>query len=123
MKKILIGILIVVFALTLNSCLLTLDAQGKFSNSTINNYITNINGNGNVLSFNRSIAPYSDLQIDGPFDIQVDTTLASDEIRLECDENLANYVETNVEDETLFIKAKDNIHFQNMTKLRVYVPK
>ncbi len=123
MKKVRSGIFFIMLTLTLNSCILALDAQGKFTNSTVNNYTTNINGNGNVLSFNRSITPYNDLQIDGPFDVQIDTTLDEDEIRLECDENLANYVETKVEDETLHIKAKDNIHFQNMTKLKVYVPK
>ncbi len=123
MKRIVLVLATVIFIFTLHSCVLALDAQGKFSNSTVNHYVTNIHGNGNVLSFNRNISPYADLKVDGPFDIQIDSSLPSDEIRLECDENLANYVETKVEGDTLHIKAKDNIHFQNMTKLKVYVPK
>ncbi len=121
MKKIILVITTIGFILSLHSCFLTLDANGIFSNSTINNYVTNINGN--VVTYNRTITPYTDFEIEGPFDIQIDSSLREDEIRLECNENLANYIKTNVSGETLSIKAKDNIHFQNMTKLKVFVPK
>ncbi len=123
MKKIAFRIISLSFVFILNSCILALDADGSYHNSTVNHYITNIHGNGNVLTFNRTITPYTDLKVDGPFDVQIDSLLRNDEVRLECDENLANYVETKVEEDTLYIKTKDNIHFKNMTKLKVYVPK
>ncbi len=123
MKKITFRIISLSFIFILNSCILALDADGRIHNSTVNNYTTNIHGNGNVLTFNRTITPYTELKVNGPFDVQIDSSLRDDEVRLECDENLANYVETKVEEDTLRIKTKDNIHFKNMTKLKVYVPK
>ena len=94
-KQIFLGILI---AITLNSCINTID------------------GNGNVAHEKRNVAAFSKIDISGRFEVILNQ---GKEASLEIDENLLEIIETKVNNNTLFISSTEPIG--NAKVLKLYI--
>ncbi|MFB6317477.1 head GIN domain-containing protein [Saccharicrinis sp. FJH54] len=80
----------------------------------------NIRGNGNVLTTSRAVSPFSELEIDGVFNIYL---LQGDQemVKVETDENLQDVVIVKNKDNTLKIKTKDDFNIKHSTKSNIYI--
>jgi len=96
-KRIFLGIVV---ALTLNSCLNTID------------------GNEDVKNETRAVSSFSKIHISGGFKVLLNQGNA-EKLELEVDENLMEFIETEVKENTLYISSKKPIG--NAKSLRVYI--
>jgi len=69
-------------------------------------------GSGNIISENRNVSRFTGLSVSGPFEVVV-TTGSSDKVVVEADDNLMDYVETEVNGNLLKIKLKRNFNLRN----------
>jgi hypothetical protein len=96
-KQIFLGILI---ALTLNSCV---DA---------------IDGNGNVVKEKRTISSFNKIDISGAYEVLLHKG-TQEKLEIEADENLLEFIETEVRNNTLFISSSQPIG--NSESLILYI--
>ncbi len=96
-KRIFLGIVI---AITLNSCLNTID------------------GNGDVKNENRAVSSFNKIDISGGFEVVLNQG-EDEKLELTADENLMEFIETKVKNNTLYISSKKPIG--NAKSLKVYV--
>ena len=96
-KRIFLGIVV---ALTLNSCLNTID------------------GNGDVKNETRAVSTFSKIDISGGFKVLLNQG-NTEKLEIEVDENLIKLIETEVKGNTLYISSKKPIG--NAKSLRVYI--
>lgn len=79
-----------------------------------------ISGNGNMKKETRTVTNFTSLSSHGSINVQVDYGNTGT-IRLEGDENLLSYIETNVENGKLIIKTSKNINIKSRSNINVYV--
>ena len=79
-----------------------------------------IKGDGNVKKETRQVAGFTSLSSHGPMDVKIEYG-NSNSIRVEADENLLPYIETNVENGKLLIQPKKNVNLRSRSKMVVYV--
>lgn len=96
-KRIFLGIVI---AITLNSCMNTID------------------GNGNVVNEKRTVSSFSKIDISGGFEVLLNQG-NSEKVELEVDENLIELIETKVKGNTLYISSEEPIG--NAESLKIYI--
>jgi hypothetical protein len=96
-KRIFLGIVI---AITLNSCINTID------------------GNGNVITKKRAVSSFNKIDVSGGFEIVLNQA-NKEKLELEADENLIDLIKTNVKNNTLYISSTKPIG--NSKTLRLYV--
>ena len=96
-KRIFLGIVI---AFALNSCINTID------------------GNGEVTKEQRAVSSFNKIDISGTFDVLINQG-NEERLELEVDENLLEYIETEVKNNTLYISSKQSIG--NATSLKLYI--
>jgi hypothetical protein len=96
-KRIFLGLVI---ALTLNSC------------------IDSIDGNGEVVKKKRTISSFNKINISGGYEILINQG-ADELLEIEADENLLELIETEVTNNTLFISSKQPIGRSESLKLYV----
>lgn len=78
-----------------------------------------IEGNGNVKKETRSVGNYTAISSSGAWDVMV-AYGSSDNIEVEGDENLLEYIETTVENGKLSIRSK-NVNMRSKNKITIYV--
>jgi len=96
-KRIFLGIVI---AITLNSCINTIDGNGDIKNET------------------RAVSPFNKIDISGGFEILLNQG-NKEKLEIEADENLIEFIETKVKGNTLYISTKKPIG--NAESLRIYI--
>jgi hypothetical protein len=75
----------------------------------------------NTIEQNRQVSGFKRLASAGPFQVHVKLN-GTESVKISSDEALANDIETLVEDETLKIRFKKNMHWdRNLQKIDVYV--
>lgn len=74
---------------------------------------TRHSGSGNIISENKSVAPFSAVDISGPFEVEVRQGMKQDVV-LETDDNLEEYVSIKVQNNTLRARIEHN-NFRNAT--------
>lgn len=79
-----------------------------------------IRGNGNVITTSRAVLPFSELYVDGVFNIYL---LQGDQekVEVETDENLQDVVTVINKGKELKIKTKDDINIKHSTKNNIYI--
>ena len=92
--------LLIVIAITLNSCINTID------------------GNGEVVKENRNIESFNKIDISGGFEIIMNQG-NEERLELEVDENLLELIETEVKNNTLYISSLEPIG--NASSLKLYI--
>lgn len=96
-KRIFLGIVV---ALTLNSCINTID------------------GNGEVVNETRGVSSFDKIDISGGFEVLLNQG-SEEKLELEIDKNLIDFIETKVKNNTLYISSKKPIG--NAESLRIYI--
>lgn len=96
-KRIFLGIVV---ALTLNSCINTIDGNGTVTNET------------------RAVSTFNKIDISGGFEVLLNQGDV-EKLELEVDENLIEYIETTVKKNTLYISSKKPIG--NAQSLKLYI--
>ena len=79
-----------------------------------------IKGNGQIKKETHQVSAYTSLLSKGSMNVQI-AYGNSNNVVVEADENLLPYIETNVEDGKLIIKAKKNVNLKSTSKMVVYV--
>ena len=79
-----------------------------------------ISGNGNVVKQDREVSSFNSINASGVFNIYF-AQGDKESLVVEADENLIPYLETKVEDNTLFIDVKKHINIRHAKKKNVYV--
>lgn len=89
------------------------------SSSCVYIYENSISGDGNVITEKRTVDDFHGIHAASGLKVYVNFGEMSNEIEIEADENLQEYIITKVENGVLIIKSKRNI--RNATKKRIYV--
>ncbi|MCL7754960.1 head GIN domain-containing protein [Polaribacter sp. Z022] len=106
-KKILLSSFILMLTFTIN-------AQDWFSNKRIK-------GNGNVVTVNRTTSDYDAVSVGGSFDVILVKGNVG-KIKIEGEENIIPYIETEVTRDVLKIKYKKNTNIRTTRRLTITVP-
>lgn len=72
------------------------------------NGLNKVNGNGNVITQHRTVPSFSGLEVDGKFEIVLKQG-AKEDLFIETDDNLFDYIETEVKGNTLYISTSEPI--------------
>jgi uncharacterized protein YfiM (DUF2279 family) len=120
MKK--IGIIVFIAALIVGVTVANLFSFGrtsaKFFNISINR---GVSGSGNVVSEKRNVADFKAIEVGGVFEVEV---VAQKEfsVEIEADDNLLQFIKTEVNGETLEIKTVQRFSTKNPIRLRISAP-
>ncbi len=79
-----------------------------------------IEGNGKLKKESREMTSYTAVASSGSWDVMI-AYGESNTIQVEGDENLLNYIETEVKDGRLSIRPKKNVNLRSKNKITVYV--
>ncbi len=79
-----------------------------------------ISGNGNVTTVERALNQFTHVEQKGSFDVYVSTG-NSYTVKIEAEDNLQPYIETNVSNGRLEIKTKDGFWIRPKKQLKVYI--
>ncbi len=121
MKK--IGIIIFIVALIVGVTFANLFSWGKTS-AKIFNFSVNfggVKGSGNVQTEKRSVADFNAIEAGGIFDVEV---IAQKEfsVEVEADDNLLQFIKTEVEGETLRLSTEKSISTKSRIRVRISAP-
>lgn len=121
MKK--IGIIIFIVALIVGVTFANLFSWGKTS-AKIFNFSVNfggVKGSGNVQTEKRSVADFNAIEAGGIFDVEV---VAQKEfsVEVEADDNLLQFIKTEVEGETLRLSTEKSISTKSRIRVRISAP-
>ena len=78
-----------------------------------------INGNGNIKTETRQLSNVSKVNVMGSLEVVLEEGTPS--LKIEGDENLLPYIETNVNGNELTIKTRDHINIQTNNSLKIYL--
>lgn len=79
-----------------------------------------IKGNGKVTTEERGIEPFNQIVLEGVFNVYL-LQKEKESIRVETDENVLPYIITEVENNVLTVKLKDDSKISKMKKINVYI--
>lgn len=79
-----------------------------------------VKGNGKVTTEEREIAPFNQIVLEGVFNVYL-VQKEKEKIRIETDENVLSYIITEVENNVLTVKLKDDSKITKMKKINVYI--
>lgn len=79
-----------------------------------------VRGNGNLKTEDRQAANFTSVSSFGEYDVYLSQG-ASYSVRIEAEDNLLPYIETQVDGDVLKIRTKDGYWLSNTTNLKVYV--
>jgi len=83
------------------------------------NNTSKTNGNGKIISSERTISPFHEIELDGVFNVIL--SQGTENLKIETDENLQSLILTSVENNILKVKMKDSANIGKMTKINVYI--
>ena len=79
-----------------------------------------VTGNGNMASENRNLSGFSGIEIAGPFDVYLSQGTEYS-VRIEGDQNLLEYVETEQHGDILEIGSRDGFNIRPKKSMKVYI--
>ncbi|TCZ70576.1 head GIN domain-containing protein [Flaviaesturariibacter aridisoli] len=82
--------------------------------------IRSVNGNGVRSTQSRSVGSFDRVEITGSVDVEL-AQAAAPGVRVETDENLQEYVETEVDGNTLHIRTRSGVNLREHAGLKVFV--
>lgn len=85
-----------------------------------NFWMDTVSGNGHITTEKRSVAGFSKLSFEGPFDVEV--VLGEDfGVSIEAEENLTQYININKDGDRLRVKVMDGINLRTRKDIRITV--
>ena len=79
-----------------------------------------VSGDGNVTSQQRNVGNFTDVDVSGAMNVHIRQDAANG-VRVEADQNLMQYIETNLDGNTLRIHQKEGFNLQPSKEIIVYV--
>jgi hypothetical protein len=76
-------------------------------------------GSGNIISEDRSVNNFTELSVGGDFDVEISIGAVT-QVKVEADDNIMKYIETNVSGNTLKIRKESNHNFSD-AHMKVYI--
>jgi len=122
MKK--LGFVIFIFALIVGVSLAGLFSWGKASAEGFSfnfNFGGGVKGSGNVGTENRDIKGFKSIDVSGVFNVEV-VAQKDFSVQVEADDNLLQYIKTEVHDGVLEISTTKRIKSKNGLKIRIAAP-
>jgi len=92
---------------------------GTFA-SCYNPFHETIKGNGNISSSERNLASFKNIRCAGSYEVEL-TQGEGSSVKIETDENLLPYIETEVNGDELRIHTKEDINIRTSDKIKVYI--
>ncbi|NSL89865.1 DUF2807 domain-containing protein [Chitinophaga sp. Mgbs1] len=79
-----------------------------------------ISGSGNVVAEKRSISPFTDVEINGPFEVHLlqDSTGV---VEIKAEDNIIGVIETGTSSNTLFVRVKSSVNLRRHLPIHIYV--
>lgn len=121
MKK--IGFIIFIVAIIIGVTFANLFSWGKTSARVFNFSINfgGVKGSGNVINEKRDLANFNAIEVGGIFEVEV-TANKEFSVEVEADDNLLQYIRTEVKGNTLEIRTEKRISPQGKIRVRVSAP-
>lgn len=85
---------------------------------SINSCVNSIDGNGNVINENREVTSFNKIDISGGYEVVMNQG-DKEQLEIEIDENLLEYIKTEVKNNTLFISSEES--FGRTEALKLYI--
>ena len=85
-----------------------------------NPFAKTINGNGNITTSNRTLASFKNIRCSGSYEVQL-TQGNSSSIKIETDENVQQYIVTDVNGDELNIHTKQDVNLHASGKIKLYI--
>lgn len=119
MKK--IGLIVFIFALTVGVVLSNLASFGGFSGKIFSFNMRGEKGSGNVRTESREVSEFKAIDVSGAFEVEI-IVQKDFSIEVEADDNLLQFIKTEVSGETLKIKSEKGFNTGNPLKIRITAP-
>jgi hypothetical protein len=121
MKK--IGLLIFIITLLIGVSLANVFPFGKISNRifSFNVNFGKLKGSGNVQTQKREVSDFKGISVSGAFEVEI-VAQKDFGVEIEADDNLLEFIETNVDGETLKIKSRKRFSTSNPLRIRISAP-
>ena len=121
MKK--IGLIVFITALAIGVVMASVSTFGKFSGKI---FSFNVNwkgekGSGNMKTEQRDVSGFKAIDVGGAFEVEI-TAQKDFSLEVEADDNLLQYIKTEVDGETLEIKVEKSVKPSNPLKIRITAP-
>ena len=82
--------------------------------------LVTVDGSGNVIDEQRDVVSFSEIELDGVIDLYIHQG-DSTSLTVKADDNIIEYIETDVSGNKLIIDTRDNTSFMNTTKMEVHI--
>ena len=119
MKK--IGLIVFIFALLVGVVLSNLTSFGGFSGRLFSFNMRGEKGSGNVRTENREVSEFKAVDVSGAFEVEI-IVQKDFSVEVEADDNLLQYIKTEVNGETLKINSEKSFKTGNPLKVRITAP-
>lgn len=86
----------------------------------LNPFNKTVNGNGNIKTDERNVSGFDKIKCAGSYNVELTQGNASI-VKIETDENLLPYIETNVNGDELVIRSKKDVNIRASDKIKVYI--
>jgi hypothetical protein len=80
-----------------------------------------VRGNGNIVTQERSVSGFNQVEVSGAIDVYVKQDSAQPQVKVETDENLQELVEISERNGVLYISPEDNLNLDPTRAIKVYV--
>lgn len=88
--------------------------------SCYNPFNKTVDGNGNVKTDERNVSGFSKIKCSGNYDVEL-TQGNTSVVKIETDENVLPYIETNVNGDELVIRTQEDVNIRPSDKVKVYI--
>jgi len=80
-----------------------------------------INGSGNIVTQSRTAGKFNSVDVSGAIDVYVKQDSVQQNIKVETDDNLQEYIDIHEDNGVLYISQRDNYNLDPSKKIKVYV--
>ena len=88
--------------------------------SCYNPFNKTVNGNGNIKTDERNVSGFTKIKCSGSYNVELTQGTAT-AVKIETDENILPYIETNVNGDELVIRTQDDVNIRPSDKVKVYI--
>lgn len=119
MKK--IGLIVFIFALIVGVVLSNLSSFGGFSGKLFSFNVRGEKGSGNITTESREVSDFKAIDVSGAFEVEI-IVQKDFSIQVEADDNLLQFIKTEVSGDTLKISSEKSFKSNNPLKIRITAP-
>ncbi len=121
MKK--IGLIVFIITLLIGVTFASIFSFGRISSKifSFNVNFGGVKGSGNIQTQKREVSDFNAINVGGAFEVEI-TAQKDFSVEVETDDNLLEFIKTEVDGETLEISSEKRISTSNPLKIRIFAP-